>query len=67
MGEPALSDELIDQLADRRWRLNNHYYVEDKYGSLNTLAAMQLCFVESTAEGIPQIARVTPLSRDHSQ
>lgn len=34
MGEPALSKELIDQWADRRWRLNNLYYIEDKLGNV---------------------------------
>jgi hypothetical protein len=34
MGEPALSDELIEQWADRRWRLNNLYYIQDKLGEV---------------------------------
>lgn len=32
MGEPALSKALIDQWADRAWRLENLYYIEDKHG-----------------------------------
>lgn len=34
MGEPALSDDVIAQWSDRRWRLNNLYYIEDKYGKV---------------------------------
>jgi hypothetical protein len=34
MGEPALSDELVEQWADRRWRLNNLYYIQDKLGEV---------------------------------
>lgn len=32
MAELAASDALIDQFADRRWRLNNLYWIEDKLG-----------------------------------
>ncbi len=34
MEERALSDEVIAQWADRRWRLNNLYYITDKLGSI---------------------------------
>ncbi|MEH3109048.1 MAG: terminase [Agrobacterium cavarae] len=34
MGEPALSEDLVAQWSDRRWRLNNLYYIEDKYGKV---------------------------------
>ncbi len=34
MAEPALSDELIDLWSDRRWRLNNLYWIEDKHGNV---------------------------------
>lgn len=34
MAEPALSEELIEQWADRRWRLRNLYYIEDKLGNV---------------------------------
>ena len=34
MGEPALSEQLIEQWADRRWRLNNLYYIQDKLGEV---------------------------------
>src|SRR6185503_9710995 len=34
MGAPALSDEIIEQWADRRWRLNNLYYIQDKLGEV---------------------------------
>lgn len=34
MGAPALSKELIDQWADRRWRLDNLYYITDKLGKV---------------------------------
>lgn len=34
MGEPALSEELVEQWADRRWRLNNLYYIQDKLGEV---------------------------------
>lgn len=34
MGEPALSDELVDQWSSREWRLNNLYWIEDKHGNV---------------------------------
>lgn len=34
MGEPAVSKDVIEQWADRRWRLNNLYFIEDKYGNV---------------------------------
>lgn len=34
MGEPALSKEIVDQWADRRWRLNNLYFIKDKLGNV---------------------------------
>lgn len=34
MDEPALSEDLIDQWADRRWRLDNLYYIKDKLGNV---------------------------------
>jgi hypothetical protein len=34
MGEPALSEALVDQWADRRWRLNNLYFIQDKLGNV---------------------------------
>jgi hypothetical protein len=34
MGAPALSDALVDQWSDRRWRLNNLYYIQDKLGEV---------------------------------
>lgn len=34
MAEPALSEEIIDQWSDRRWRLNNLYYIKDKLGNV---------------------------------
>ena len=34
MAEPALSDEIVELWADRRWRLNNLYWIEDKYGKV---------------------------------
>lgn len=34
MAEPALSEEVIEQWADRRWRLNNLYYIKDKLGTV---------------------------------
>lgn len=33
MAEPALSDA-IELFSDRRWRLNNLYYIEDKHGNV---------------------------------
>lgn len=47
MAAPALSPSLIDQWADRRWRLNNLYHIEDAYGrvipfELNTAQAKLL-------------------------
>jgi len=34
MGEPALSEALVEQWADRRWRLNNLYFIQDKLGNV---------------------------------
>jgi hypothetical protein len=34
MGAPALSEQLVEQWADRRWRLNNLYYIQDKLGEV---------------------------------
>ena len=34
MGEPALSEQLVEQWSDRRWRLNNLYYIQDKLGDV---------------------------------
>ncbi|MDG3577134.1 terminase [Rhizobium sp. YJ-22] len=34
MGEPALSEALIAQWSDRRWRLENLYYIQDKHGNV---------------------------------
>ncbi|NTF35554.1 terminase [Agrobacterium rubi] len=34
MALPALSDEIVAQWSDRRWRLNNLYWIEDKYGNV---------------------------------
>lgn len=34
MGELALSEQLVEQWADRRWRLNNLYYIQDKLGEV---------------------------------
>lgn len=34
MGEPALSEQLVEQWSDRRWRLNNLYYIQDKLGEV---------------------------------
>lgn len=34
MAEPALSKDLIDLWADRRWRLNNLYHIQDKRGNV---------------------------------
>lgn len=34
MAAPALSKELVEQWADRRWRLNNLYYIQDKHGNV---------------------------------
>lgn len=33
MAKPALSDA-VDLYLDRKWRLNNHYYIEDKHGQV---------------------------------
>ena len=33
MGTLALSKELVDQWSDRRWRLNNLYFIKDKLGN----------------------------------
>lgn len=34
MGAPALSEQLVEQWSDRRWRLNNLYYIQDKLGDV---------------------------------
>lgn len=34
MGEPALSDEVVELWADRRWRLQNLYFIKDKFGNV---------------------------------
>src|SRR6187402_1419632 len=34
MGAPALSPKLIEQWSDRRWRLNNLYYIQNKLGEV---------------------------------
>ena len=34
MAAPALSEELVEQWADRKWRLNNLYWIENKYGDV---------------------------------
>ena len=34
MAAHALSDELVEQWADRRWRLNNLYHIQDKHGNV---------------------------------
>ncbi|MGE7367896.1 terminase [Neorhizobium sp. NPDC001467] len=34
MAEPALSEEVVAQWADRRWRLNNLYFIKDKLGAV---------------------------------
>jgi len=34
MASPALSDELVSQWSDREWRLNNLYWIEDKFGEV---------------------------------
>lgn len=34
MAAPALSDEVVELWADRRWRLNNLYWIENKYGQV---------------------------------
>lgn len=34
MGEPALSEEVVELWADRKWRLNNLYWIEDKKGNV---------------------------------
>jgi hypothetical protein len=34
MAKPALSKELIAQWSDRKWRLNNLYWIEDKHGAV---------------------------------
>lgn len=34
MGAPALSEKLVDQWADRRWRLDNLYSIQDKFGNV---------------------------------
>lgn len=34
MASPALSKDLVDLWADREWRLNNLYWIEDKHGSV---------------------------------
>lgn len=34
MGELALSEALLEQWSDRRWRLNNLYYIQDKHGNV---------------------------------
>ena len=34
MANPVLSDELLSQWSDREWRLNNLYWIEDKFGGV---------------------------------
>lgn len=34
MGAPALDPKLVEQWADRRWRLNNLYYIQNKFGEV---------------------------------
>jgi hypothetical protein len=34
MGELALSEQLVEQWSDRRWRLNNLYFIQDKLGEV---------------------------------
>lgn len=34
MGEPALSEDIVALWSDRRWRLNNLYYIKDKHGNV---------------------------------
>lgn len=34
MGAPALSEAIVEQWADRHWRLNNLYYIQDKLGEV---------------------------------
>ena len=34
MGVPALSETIVEQWADRRWRLNNLYFIQDKLGNV---------------------------------
>jgi len=34
MAQRAVSSDVIEQFSDRRWRLNNLYYIEDKFGSV---------------------------------
>ncbi|TNE58625.1 MAG: terminase [Sphingomonadales bacterium] len=34
MAAPALSEELVELWSDRKWRLNNLYYIENKYGEV---------------------------------
>jgi len=34
MGEPAVSEDLVELWSDRKWRLNNLYWIEDKYGKV---------------------------------
>jgi len=33
MAAVELSDDVVDQWADRRWRLSNLYYIQDKHGN----------------------------------
>lgn len=34
MAEPALSSDIVELWADRKWRLNNLYWIEDKHGAV---------------------------------
>lgn len=34
MGEPALSEDIVNLWSDRKWRLNNLYWIEDKRGQV---------------------------------
>ncbi|MGT2444483.1 terminase [Ensifer adhaerens] len=34
MGEPALSEDVVELWADRRWRLRNLYFIKDKFGNV---------------------------------
>lgn len=34
MAAPALNSDIVDLWADRRWRLNNLYFIQDKHGNV---------------------------------
>jgi len=34
MANPALSEDVVEQFSDRKWRLNNLYHIENKHGAV---------------------------------